>query len=126
TGMDCSSCAASIEKSLSRKQGIHSINVSYETGKLTVSANEQSAFAPVMPTVEKLGYGIQKDTSKYKERIYNVVGMDCSSCAASIEKHISSLLTVQHAAISFAGGSLTVHHEQSTDHIIKEVEKLGY
>lgn len=126
TGMDCPSCALSIEKSLSGNQDIHSTKLAYETGKLTVEALKQSTFETVMPLVEKLGYGIYPDESKYKERVYTIVGMDCSSCAESIEKHIRSLSTVKDATIRFASGLLTVNHERSTDHIIKEIEKLGY
>src|SRR5699024_2486054 len=89
-------------------------------------AHDPSTFESVMPVVQKLGFGIVPEKSKYKERVYTVVGMDCSSCAESIEKHIRSLPAVQDATIHFAVGSLTVTHEKSADHIIEEVRKLGY
>lgn len=126
TGMDCPSCAASIEKSLSKTQGVHFTKLVYETGKLTVEASNGAIIEKVIPTVEKLGFGIHPDDSRYKKQVYTITGMDCSGCAKSIEKHIQSLPSVQGAVVSFAVGTLTVDHTQSSEEIIREVGKLGY
>lgn len=125
-GMDCSSCASTIVKSLDRNHDIHPVKLSYETGKLTVEGTNQEAFETVVPTVEKLGYTIQSNEPDHHGNVYDIFGMDCSNCAATIEKHISSLPYVHEAKISFSSGTLTADHSQSTDNIINEVKKLGY
>lgn len=126
TGMDCSSCANTIVKSLDQNPDIHPVKLSYETGRLMVEGTDRGAFETVIPTVEKLGYTIQSDEPDHHGNVYDVFGMDCSNCAATIEKHIGSLPYVHDAKISFSSGTLTADHGQSSEDIIQEVQKLGY
>lgn len=59
-------------------------------------------------------------------RIYYVEGMDCSSCAKTIENHLKNLPFVQSVSVNFSTGKLTVEHDNSVEEIIKEVAKAGY
>lgn len=56
-GMTCSACAASIEQSLSRLEGVASARVNFTTGKATVFHNDAVGVDDFRATVESLGYG---------------------------------------------------------------------
>src|SRR5699024_2941918 len=98
----------------------------FSTGKLSVGAQEENAFQSVESIVRKLGYDIQPEVKDTNEQIYEVIGMDCSSCAASIEKHIQNLPQVETASIHFSTGVLTAKHTGKSEAIIKEIQNLGY
>ena len=125
-GIDCSSCAASIEKTLLKEEKIDEAIVHFSTGKLSVGAQEENAFQSVESIVRKLGYDIQPEVKDTNEQIYEVIGMDCSSCAASIEKHIQNFPQVETASIHFSTGVLTAKHTGKSEAIIKEIQNLGY
>lgn len=59
-------------------------------------------------------------------RIYEVTGMDCTSCAKTIENHLTTIPAVKSVRVSFPTGKMHVEHENSVDDIISEVSKLGY
>lgn len=125
-GMDCPSCAASIEKALNGKDGIISATIHYSVGKLNVEGSNDAAFIQVEDIVRKLGFQIEEERPNRHERVYDVEGMDCSSCALSIEKHLNSFDAVREAHVNFASGTLTADHSNPSEEIIKEIEKLGY
>ena len=59
---------------------------------------------------------------------WTISGMDCPSCAASIENAISGLDGVSHARVTFATERLLVRADnpQCTTEIIKTIEELGF
>lgn len=59
---------------------------------------------------------------------WTISGMDCPSCAASIENAISGLDGVSHARVTFATERLLVRADnpQRTTQIIKTIEELGF
>jgi len=125
-GMDCPSCAASIEKALNGQDGVIEATIHYSTGKLDVVATDPAALEPVESIVSNLGFGITRVKASKNEHVYEVEGMDCASCALSIEKHLNNLDAVRGARVSFAAGTLTADHINTPEDIVKEVEKLGY
>lgn len=60
------------------------------------------------------------------KREFLVHGMDCSSCALTIENHLKLNSAVRHVAVHFATGKMTVEHDNPVDEIIKEVARAGY
>ncbi len=56
-GMTCSACAASIEQSLSRLEGVASAQVNFTTSKATVFHNDAVGVDDFRTTIESLGYG---------------------------------------------------------------------
>lgn len=59
--------------------------------------------------------------------VYRIVGMDCSSCAKSLEKHMKSLAAVQNVAVNFSTGKMQIVQEGLSDEaIVSEVSKAGY
>ena len=71
-----------------------------------------------------------KESEKNLERIdLPITGMSCASCAARIEKGLSSVEGVSKAAVNFAAEKATVvFHPSQTDlsRLIEKVKDLGY
>ncbi|WP_281887453.1 cation-translocating P-type ATPase [Paenibacillus sp. YYML68] len=60
------------------------------------------------------------------ERTYCVDGMDCGSCAVTIENHLKAHARVQTARVHFSSGKMTVEHDLTDEQLIHEVTKLGF
>ena len=126
SGMDCNSCAITIEKALSLLDNVTKSKVNFSTGNLTVELTSQNNINQVTQTVKKLGYGIETNHNR-KYTTFSVEGMDCGSCAKSIEKHLNSLSHVNDAQVNFSTGKMQVYFEgNQVKNIEKEVSKIGY
>ena len=60
--------------------------------------------------------------------VVRVEGMDCASCAATVEKRVFALPGVRRATVNFAAGRLDAEHDPglSVEEIEKAVEGAGY
>jgi len=125
-GMDCPSCASSIEKGLSKLQNIEEAKVNYNTAILHLISKEHVSSEEINNTVQKLGYRVEPLNQDKYVRTYHVEGMDCGSCAKSIENHLINLPAVQHVSVSFSTGKMKVVHENSVANIVSELSKIGY
>ncbi|WP_414858885.1 heavy metal translocating P-type ATPase [Paenibacillus sp. Soil787] len=59
-------------------------------------------------------------------KTYHIEGMDCSSCALTIENHLKKIPSVKSVSVNFSSGKAHVEHENDVEEIIKEVSKAGY
>ncbi|KAB8139154.1 cadmium-translocating P-type ATPase [Gracilibacillus oryzae] len=125
-GMDCPSYALTIEKGLSRLDNIQEAKVNYNTAKLQVVGNNALSLDSVENEVQKLGFKTEPLKQNKNMRIYNVEGMDCGSCAKSIENHLNTIPTVTNVSVNFSTGKMKVEHENSVDEIVSEVSKIGF
>lgn len=125
-GMDCPSCALTIEKRLSRLKDIQEAKVNYNTAKLQVVGKGSSSFEQVENEVQKLGFKAEPIQQNNSVRTYDVEGMDCGSCAISIENHLNNIPDVNNVSVNFSTGKMKVEHENSVDEIVSEVSKIGY
>ena len=125
-GMDCAACAVTIEKGLSKLNDITEVKVNFSTGKMQVTACNANAFIPIKREIQKLGYSAEPLNQKKNVKIYNIEGMDCSSCAKSIENHLNTLPTVNNVTVNFSTGKMKIDHSASVEEIISEVSKIGY
>ncbi|ALM56167.1 ATPase [Staphylococcus equorum] len=125
--MDCSSCAVTIEKALSPLSNVTDPKVNFSTSKLTVGLKSDKNINQVTQTLKKLGYGVEEPSNNQSHTTFLVEGMDCGSCAKSIEKHLNNLSYVNDAQVSFSTGKMHVDFEgNKTKNIEKEVSKIGY
>lgn len=99
--MDCPSCGLTIEKGLRGLKDIQEAKVNYNTAKLTVVGMNHSAFDKIESEVRKLGFTVEPLKQNKNLRIYNVEGMDCGSCAKSIEKHLNTIASVKDVSVNF-------------------------
>ncbi|SEC54965.1 cation-translocating P-type ATPase [Paenibacillus sp. GP183] len=60
------------------------------------------------------------------KHIFNIEGMDCSSCALTIENHMKNLPSVKRVSVNFSTGKMNVDYDNSIEEIIREVSKSGY
>lgn len=125
-GMDCPSCAFTIERGLSGLENIQEAKVNYNTAKLQVVGSNALSLDSIENQVQKLGFKIEQLNQNKNFRTYDVVGMDCGSCANSIERHLSKMPTVNNVIVGFSTGKMKVEHENSVDDIVSEVSKLGF
>lgn len=125
-GMDCPSCAATIEKSLGKNESIQSVEVNYGTGKLKVEASSEAVLDEVPQLVRKLGFDLTPPVVNHQAETYVIEGMDCGSCAQTIERHLSQHPDVKEARVNFSTGKLQIQHTASPSVIMKEVEKSGF
>ncbi|MBE2973781.1 heavy metal translocating P-type ATPase [Priestia megaterium] len=125
-GMDCPSCAATIEKSLKTLNDIQHVAINYNTGKLQVAAASESALSLIPTSVEKLGFNIEPIQSNKKMKTYLIEGMDCAACANTIVNHLKTVPAVKDVRVNFSTGKAQIEHDNEADDIIKEVSKAGY
>ena len=127
-GMDCPSCALTIEACLKQLPGVASVSVSFATGRLNVSYDPQLLSEPVIyERITALGYTV--DVTPAKTQLLQIGGMDCPSCARTIEASLQQLPGVKSASVSFATGQLSVSYDlqQVNETAIRSrIAALGY
>ncbi|MFD2369039.1 heavy metal translocating P-type ATPase [Brevibacillus sp. GCM10020057] len=75
----------------------------------------------------KSGGGLLDENRFAHAAVYRIIGMDCSSCAKSLEKHMRSIAAVQDVEVNFSTGKMQIVQEGLTDEeIVREVSKAGY
>nr|WP_256942556.1 heavy metal translocating P-type ATPase [Bacillus sp. OV166] len=124
-GMDCPACGLTIEKGLSALKGIRDVTVNYSTAKLQV-VGDIGSFDQIENQIKKLGYTIESLERNKNMMTYTIEGMDCGSCAKSIENHLNTLPSVRKVSVNFSTGKMKVDHDNSVEDIISEVAKIGY
>ena len=125
-GMDCAACAITIEKGLSKLKDINEIKVNFSTAKMQVAASNADAFIPIESEIKKLGYSVEPLNQKGNIKTFDIEGMDCGSCAKSIENHLNTLPAVKNVSVNFSTGKMKIEHSGSVEDIMSEVSKIGY
>ncbi|WP_345240765.1 heavy metal translocating P-type ATPase [Pontibacillus salipaludis] len=125
-GMDCPSCAATIEKGLQKTEGIHFVKVNYSTGKLAVGAENDEVYGQIPKHVRKLGFEAESLKQDAALETYKIEGMDCSSCAKTIEKHLGKNSNVTEVHVNFSTGKMNIAHSTTPKEIVKEVQRSGF
>ncbi len=130
-GMDCPSCAKTIQANLEHLPGVENAAVNFASGKLSVSYDPSQVEERVIgDRITALGYTFDiAPTHPVQTLQTQVTGMDCGGCAKTIEANLQQLAGVSEVSVSFASERLTVsyHPEQVREaDIIKGVTDLGY
>src|SRR5699024_9926478 len=127
-GMDCPSCASSVEKALTKIKNLSNVNINYATEKLQVSAHGDLSISQIEKTVTNLGFTVEPLHQKphHDYATYRVDGMDCGGCAKTIEKHLINISGVSDVQVNFSTGQMKVSHTLPSDHILKEISKIGF
>src|SRR5699024_11121536 len=87
-GMDCPSCATTIEKGLERLTNVVSANVSYNNEKLHLVVADGYSLSEVEGTISKLGFLAELINQNNNLFTYNVEVLDSDSCTKSIKNHL--------------------------------------
>jgi Cu+-exporting ATPase len=126
-GMNCASCAATIEAALRKTEGVKRVNLSFGSEKATIEFDPRTIDeAGLARIVEQLGYRVIGDRQK---AIFEIGGMSCASCAAIIEGALKKSEGVIEAGVNFATKKATVIYNPEyikVNGIRKIIESTGY
>lgn len=130
-GMTCMSCVRNIESTVSRVDGIESIEVSLEKKSADVKYNPvKISREQIVGAIDDMGFDASADTdarSVFTTRL-SVSGMHCKSCVRNIEGHLKDIAGVSSAVVSLELESCQVIHDVSSitaEQCRLEIEKAG-
>jgi Cu+-exporting ATPase len=130
--MTCTACAQTIEKALNKEKAVVNAHVNFATEKAFIEYDTGEIDVERLgEVINDTGYEalIKRKGSENREVILNIVGMTCSSCAATIEKSISSLEGVESVFVNIATEKARVEYDPSLVSIFdlrKAVTDVGY
>ena len=128
-GMHCGDCAAKLEKSVSRMNGVSHVEVNFATAKMSIGYNETVlSYESIKKQIQNLGYNINDQTEiNQTKSIFRIEGMDCADCAQKLEKRVGALAAVSQVMVNFGAAKMTVAHDgTAADDVIKTVRQAGY
>ena len=129
TGMSCASCAAHVQKAVSKLNGVETSEVNVATEKLNVKYDEnRQSFDTLKMAVEHAGYGLREEQSAKKVELI-IQGMSCASCSAAVERAARKLDGVVSAQVNLTTNKGTIEYEPSKiklSEIKAAIEKAGY
>ncbi|WP_270573045.1 heavy metal translocating P-type ATPase [Bacillus glycinifermentans] len=125
SGMTCAACAARIEKSLKKLDGVEDANVNLALEKSKIVYDPaQIGVGQLAEKVESLGYRVPAEKAEFA-----ISGMTCAACANRIEKRLEKLPGVESAPVNFALETVSVAYlpgAVTVDDMKEVIEKLGY
>ena len=131
-GMHCASCALTVEDALKQTEGVIEANVNIATEKAVIQYDtKQLGLSELGDVIRETGYEpvlIDKNSEK-REVILKIVGMTCASCAATVEKALSSIVGVESASVNIATEKANVKYDPSLVSILdlrQAVKDVGY
>jgi P-type Cu+ transporter len=126
TGMTCANCAANIERSLSRLEGVRQVNVNFASERAEVIFNPaRLTVQDVIERVRKSGYEVPLGRVEMP-----ITGMTCANCVANVERALKKKVDgVVDASVNFGSerASVTYLPDRVTiEQIVAAIEKAGY
>ncbi|RUS73007.1 hypothetical protein EGW08_019229, partial [Elysia chlorotica] len=132
-GMTCASCVASIEKNISKIEGVKKILVSLMASRAEVTYDAAYILpGQIANKIEDLGFTASVDESDTKGQgqvELTITGMTCSSCVNHIESHLRKRPGVLEASVALATnkGKFTFDPEiTGPRHIIEAIQDIGF
>ena len=127
-GMTCTSCAANIEKSLKKENGVKNVSVNFATRTAEITfedklINEKRLFN----IVSKMGYTPIDTTLRNIE--FKVVGMGSEHCAGVVKNAVEKLKGIDGIETNFANSSANIKYRPEVvkiSDIKKAIDDAGY
>ena len=125
-GMTCANCAANIERTLGRLEGITEARVNFASEQADVRFDPQQVNAArIVSKIQKSGYGVPLEKVNLP-----LIGMTCANCAANIERTLNRKLPgVVEATVNFASEQAQVAYIPSllsVDEMVVAIRKAGF
>ena len=124
-GMTCAGCVRSVERALSRTEGVAEVNVNLATERAQVRFDpEKVKVDEMIARVASAGYGVAQATIELP-----ITGMTCASCVRNVERALSRTpgilsvsvnLATEKASVTYLPGSV-----RRAD-LVQAVEAAGY
>ncbi|KAL9261559.1 Copper-transporting ATPase HMA4-like protein [Drosera capensis] len=130
-GIECASCATSIESVLGELDGIETAVISPLEGHAVVRHNPAIVTVnTIRETIENAGFEIDglQEQNVVVCRL-RIKGMACTSCSDSLERALASAHGVKRAVVGLALEEAKIHfdsHETNVNQIIEGVEDAGF
>jgi Cu+-exporting ATPase len=130
-GMTCASCANSIERALSKMEGVEEAVVNFAAEKVSLTYDPaKAATEDFRRVIEDLGYTVKEKAAETETKlVLPVTGMTCAACANSIERGLGKKEGVHEAVVNFAAEKVTVRYDSALTtrrEIVDLIEELGY
>jgi Cd2+/Zn2+-exporting ATPase len=124
-GMDCSSCAHSVENALRALEGVQEVRADVVGGRVTVSYAEGAlARGDLAAAIGRAGYRVA-DGGGGTRTVFEVQGMDCADEVRLIQGRIGKLPGVSRLGFDLVGRRLTVEGEVAAPEVERAVAQLG-
>ena len=124
-GMSCINCSLSIEKALSKLNGVTHATVNFAAEKAIIEYSPDLVDQKTIEnTITESGYRVI-----HEKIVLQIGGMSCVNCAQSIEKALNSKEGVYNATVNFATEKVTVEYnpeQLSLAGIKKTIQDVGY
>ncbi len=126
TGMTCANCAATVERTLGKTEGVAEASVNFASERATVRFDPTRVREDeLLERVEKAGYGVATQRVELP-----ITGMTCANCAATIERTLQSRVPgVVSASVNFATEKAVVEVVAGTGswkELAAAIERAGY
>lgn len=125
SGMSCINCSLTIEKSLSKLNGVIHATVNFAAEKAIIEYNPDIVDQKIIEnTIDESGYRVI-----HEKIVLQVGGMSCVNCAQSIEKALNNKEGVYNATVNFATEKVAVEYnpeQLSLAGIKKTIQDVGY
>jgi Cu+-exporting ATPase len=124
TGMTCATCAATIQKGLSKMPGVKQAEVNLASEKASVEYDPSRVdLAKIKQEISQLGYG-----AATRKSIFPVSGMTCASCVSRVEQALSEVPGVISVNVNLASEKATVEYIEGTEfaELRRAVREAGY
>jgi Cd2+/Zn2+-exporting ATPase len=124
-GMDCSSCAESVEKALRSLEGVQDVRVDVVGGRVNVEyAEGKLARGDLVSAVTRVGYRV-KDDAPARVEVFEVEGMCCASEVRQIEGKLGDLPGIARLRFDPVNQRLTIHGEIAAAEVERAIAQLG-
>ncbi|WP_049996988.1 heavy metal translocating P-type ATPase [Halococcus sediminicola] len=128
-GMDCPSCAERIVNSVSKRDGIVTVDPQVMTGTVHIEYLPEVVEADdLIERVQAAGYDVESRDDLQTER-FDVPTMDCASCAGKIENALDSVTGIQEReTLPTTGTVIATYDPGRTSHanLVSAIESAGY
>lgn len=126
-GMHCASCAAAIEESLNKVEGVSKAAVNFATEKAYVEYDPSKASPQAMEeAIKQAGYGVLKEEAQYLN--LKVIGMDNAHCLGTVEAALKGVKGIVSSQLFLNERAKIVFDPAlTTKEIIKKaIKDVGY
>lgn len=129
-GMNCTSCANSIEGALDEEEWIENSSVNFASEEARIQFDpDQGSVEAIEEVIHGAGYEVPDTDEDSRTLTLTLGGMNCSSCANSIETALNDLKGIEEAEVNFASETARVQYDTdrvSSEAMIEAVEDTGY
>jgi P-type Cu+ transporter len=126
SGMSCASCAANIERSVRKLEGIEEAAVNFASEQATVRFDpSRTNIDTVVKQVQRAGYKVPASHLELP-----ITGMTCANCAANVERTLNKKVAgVVNASVNFASERASIDYLPdivSLEDMVAAIERAGY